>query len=133
MINNKSNAKYNSELLFHHHAYQFSNSRAAKDFIKYLEWLLPYQCENIELQYKIIDCSIESNGVCYIGLGYFHFDEKIGYATRIDLSISTTPSFMPVYGESCFKTPFFTTQDRCLRLLDTISRRSLINLKLAYI
>ena len=94
---------------------------------------IPYQCENIDHQFELISKCMDEKGVCYIGLTYFNFDKQIDYATRIDLAISHRPPFMSVYNQSCFKKPYFSIKDRCLRLLDTVSRRQLINLKIAYV
>jgi hypothetical protein len=133
MIINTSNAKHNTALLGHHCAYQFTDSNSAIEFVEFLNWLLPYQCENIDHQFELISKCMDEKGVCYIGLTYFNFDKQIDYATRIDLAISHRPPFMSVYNQSCFKKPYFSIKDRCLRLLDTVSRRQLINLKIAYV
>jgi hypothetical protein len=133
MITLQSNAEQNINLLAHHRAYQFTNKTMAHEFVRFLNWLLPYNCDNQDHVFDSITHTIDSFDTCYITLGYFHYDKSLSHATRIDLSVSEIVPHGSVIDESCFSQPLYTQLDRCLSHMSRPNRKQLINLKLAYL
>lgn len=126
MLVEESNAAVNVQLINHENTVEFTDKEKAICFLNYLEWLLPYHCENKDVLTKKIDSLKERK--FYIHLDMFHFDKGIGYATRIDLSLTTCLK----RGYSCisqkhFKQPFFQEADRNLA---TYSQEALSRVKL---
>lgn len=112
MIRSNSNASLNLLHLKDHHNYQFNDLNNLIDFVNYLEWLLPYDCENKLQLIDLASKEMELNKISYLSLSYINFYKHIGYASRIDLSICLVKPNINIVKANNFTTPYYTSLDR---------------------
>ncbi|CAH7421815.1 hypothetical protein VCHA53O466_50396 [Vibrio chagasii] len=109
------NASYNIELLekeLHSYIVLTSNEQV-NELLEFLEWLLPYKCENKSSIKQEAARMIERySSVCIIN-NYFSANSKMNVASRIDLMVSLLgcPEHAAPINWGDFKHPLKTVND----------------------